>query len=246
MEGFVPADLRAESENEQVKEEGFIEIILKLRQKRISEVELEILPSAPFSAQLSTENGEVFLGVTKAAVRRLLLVHSKTHPWLEAVFLPQSERFWRSLRKSDDSDISWQLLVTRLALEVLPKALEPFAHRRFLLRKHRSQLETESVIESEWNLVYRCSQLHRANYHAWEHARWLHNLCPALFDFCLFAKTFQRNVTDCSIGSFAIFLLQVSDHVDALLDLAKSLIPIYPDNQNLRRIIQFDPDCCSS
>ena len=198
------------------------------------------------SAQLSTENGQVFLAVTKAAVRRLLLVHTKLHPWLEAVFLPQSERFWRALRKSDDCDISWQLLVTRLALECLPKALEPFAQRRFLLRKHRSRLESSSAIESEWNLIYRCSDLHRANYQAWEHARWLHNLCPSLFDFCLFAKTFQRHITDCSIGSFAIFLLQFSDHVDALFELVKSLIHIYPENLNLKRILQFDRDCCSS
>ena len=45
MEGLVPADLRAESDNEQDKEERFIEIILELRQKRITEVQLEILPS---------------------------------------------------------------------------------------------------------------------------------------------------------------------------------------------------------
>jgi len=45
MEGLVPADLRAEKKYEQAKEERFIEIILELKQKKISYVQLEILPS---------------------------------------------------------------------------------------------------------------------------------------------------------------------------------------------------------
>jgi hypothetical protein len=59
MEGFVPADLRAESENDQVREEGFIEIILELRQKRISEVELEILPSGMNKIKFSNVLSEI-------------------------------------------------------------------------------------------------------------------------------------------------------------------------------------------
>ena len=45
MEGLVPAELRRESDNEQIREEKFIEIIQQLRLKKIIDVQLEILPS---------------------------------------------------------------------------------------------------------------------------------------------------------------------------------------------------------
>lgn len=234
MDGFLPNSLTANVDGHGDGVEDFVKVVEKILESG-SSVELELLPSAVLPVQVVFDGNKCFLAVTKSSVRSFLM--NKNHQWMEHIFLSQSERTWRHLRNSPHEDPSWQLLLTKLALEVLPKALEPFAHRRWLFRHRYIKLDTSQ----EWELVYRCARKHKANYHCWDHARWLYDQSPPLFDLVEFSKLFKSQVTDCSISSFAAFLMSHSPHRQHVVDMVEELWTIHKPNKVLFYLMTQSP-----
>lgn len=178
----------------------------------------------------------IYVGMTKKFISYAIMDALRTQDLdFIIIFFPDLSRAWRTKMSNDkDLDVKFELYLTDLSLQIVPKCMETWCYRRWLYNRIDSaQIESPEI---EWSLIYRSAKLHKCNYYAWEHARWLIQLATgySTFKFDRFEEIMKLNVTDCSIYSFASFVFFKFDNLlDSYALLSKNLIRLYPDNQIL-------------
>ena len=121
------------------------------------------------------------------------------------LFFPDLHRAWRR-RIELGLDGDFGLYLSRLSLQLVPKCAESWSFRRSLLPDKTGQVPAHAVV-AEWPIIYAAATAHKCNYYAWEHARWL-LAHTQQYDFDVFVAFMKSHVTDCSVFSFATFLVR--------------------------------------
>jgi len=172
---------------------------------------------------------DVYIGVTKHFIKYAIQDALRTRDLdMIVIFFPDLNWPWRvKMDMLKKLNIQYELFLTHLSLQIVPKCNETWCYRRWLYKQYHQEREQ---CEIEWDVIYRSAQLHKCNYYAWEHARWLLQIPNGrlAFDTVRFENLLKSSVTDCSIYAFASFiLLQMPTLLKPYHELSKSLIRYY-------------------
>ena len=142
------------------------------------------------------------------------------------LFFPDLNRIWRKKLENTSIDIDYELYLSSLALQIVPKCSEIWYFRRELLQRQTFGFKRWN---SEFEMVFENAKAHKCNYYSWEHARWLIRYDEKFarkFNTKKFMAMMKISITDCSIFAFAIFMISkfemlVSDFSKLTKDLLR-------------------------